>query len=380
LNLLVVTPYYPPHWGGLEVVAYHVASQMAKRGHNVNVVTSAPRCNSSILEENVNVHRVSVSFKVFNTPLSLEAYRVCKILAEHADLIHTYAYPVYFSDISKLIAAKRGIPLVLEWVMDPRESQTYKQSLLARLVTDMYFKIHGDMVFDKASVIIVPSEQFKERVIRYGVSKDKIQVIPCGIDTNIFSPGRLTTKLQKNTKFMILFVGRISEQKGLDILLKALPRVLKEHPDTSLIVIGLCDQMHFWRRIQKDLAMVRGHVRFLENVTRSQLISYYRAAEVLAFPSRYESFGMVPIEAMACGTPVVGTPVGISAGIVRQAGILVNREDPENLAEALNRILSEPHLRQKLSRKSLQAVSDEYCWERIIDKYEDTYQSIKFLR
>jgi len=378
LNLLLVTPYYPPHFGGLEVVAYHVASEMAKRGHNIDVVTTEFKDNSEVLEQNAKIHRLSVNFKVFNTPVSLGAYKIIKKLAQGADLIHTYAYPVYFSDIAAHVAVERKIPFVLQWVVDPRQSPIYRKSLIGKIITNMYFQFHGNRVFKEASVIIVPSEQHRKHLINYQVPTEKMVVIPNGIDTNLFNPNVPVCDLKYDRdrfQFVVLYVGRIDEQKGLDILLKAFPEVLRRHPDTLLVVIGLCDQASYLREIHGCLGEIKGHVKFIESISHHQLPKYYKSADVLAFPSRYESFGMVPLEAMACGTPVVGTPVGVVANLIRRAGVLVRKEDPENLAEALNKLLSESELRERLGKKGVELVSQKYRWEKIIDRYEAIYRS-----
>lgn len=375
LNLLIVTPYFPPHWGGLEIVASHVASEMSKRGHNVDVITTDNNGGCITREENPKVHRLPVNMKIYNTPVSLPAYKTIKKLAEKADVIHTFAYPVFFSDISCHVADSMNIPLVLEWAIDPRQSPTYAHSVLARAITDLYFKVSGNKVLKKASVIVVPSVHYKEYLANQNVSQKKIKVVPCGIDTSFFTPSTTTKDFKKTRGFDILYVGRINDQKGFDILLQAYPLVLHEHPETVLTVIGLCDQPRYWRRIQKHLKQVETHVRFLGNLASEQLRDHYRKADLLAFPSLYESFGIVPLEAMSCGTPVVGTPVGVLTDLVRETGILVRREDPRSLAEALNKMLSNSELREKLGKKAFQAVSRKYSWAEAITKYEAIYRS-----
>lgn len=373
MNLLLVTPYYPPHWGGLEVVSYHVANGMRLRGHEVNVLTTALYSGSAPLEDRVNVYRLPISFKIFNTPVSLNAYTTARKLAKRANLIHAYAYPVYLSDISARVATERRIPFVLEWVIDPRQAPAYKKNIIAKLITNAYFKIHGNKVFRKAACIIVPSKWHKRYLSGHNVPEEKIHVIPCGIDAKLFNPG-VPSLVKNDSAPMILYVGRINEQKGLDILLRAFQLILKEHPDTLLIIIGSCDQAGYWKRLQKYLIMLKDRVKFLGNVSSSQLVHYYRSSRLVVFPSRYESFGMVVIEAMGCGTPVVGTSVGAVTDLIKKAGILVKQEDPQGLADAINQLLSDSDLRKRLGEKAVELFSRQHSWKKILDRYESIYR------
>lgn len=380
MNLLIAPPYYPPQMGGLELAAERLAVEMAKRGHNVHVVTSDSTGRSRSLA-GPSVHRLPVTIKVFNTPVSLAAYRVMRKLAEDADLIHTFGYPVFFSDISARVAAERRVPLVLEWVMDPRRITEYRENVIARGLTDFYFKIHGNTVFRRAGAIVLTCEEFRRYLVHYRLipSPEKLHVIPRAIDTKLFTPGPIRQDIKDSSEFLILYVGRISEQKGLDILLKAFPGVLRECPNTYLVVIGPRENADYWRRIEQYLSKCGGHVRFpfgTKGAPHDQLVEYYRAADVVAFPSRYESRGMVPAEAMACGTPVVGTPVEGNEELIRQAGILVPIDDSRALEEALKRLISNPELRETLSRRGHELVSEEYDWERNADRYEAIYRDL----
>lgn len=334
------------------------------------------------LQGDFSVLRLPVTFRIFNTPVSLAAYRAAAKLANDADLIHTYGYPVYFSDISAHMATRRGIPLVLDWAIDPRQTTPYRENVLARAMADMYFRIHGNSVFQRADAIVLNCEEFRTYLVRRRLipSSEKLHVIPRGLDTSLFTPGPRRPELRYGSEFMILYVGRINEQKGLDILLKAFPGVLRDHPNTSLVVIGPCDNPDYMRSLEKYLYKCGGRVRFpfgTKGVPNDQLVDYYRAADVVAFPSRYESMGRVPAEAMACGTPVVGTPVGANADLIGKAGIAVERENAEGLANALRLMLSDTRLRKALGKNGVQLISETRSWKRNADQYEAMYQHLK---
>jgi glycosyltransferase involved in cell wall biosynthesis len=359
----------------MEVIASYVTCGLRKRGHQVKVVTTQTSKGQQENENDLDLYRVPITFRVFNTPVSMKAYGIINRLAQSVDLIHAYAYPVFFSDISAHVASKTKVPFVLEWIIDPRQAIAYKETALAKLVTDFYVNVQGNRVFRKATAIITLSENYKRYLVSKGLCQEKIKVIPCGVDTELFNPKVPPIGLGGNFEFLILYVGRISSQKGLDLLLEAFPEVLREHPDTLLAIIGLCDQPQFWRKIRPYLKNVKSHVKFFGSISQDLLAKYYKTADLLVFPSRYESFGMVPLEASACGTPVVSTFAGAVEDVTKKVAYLVENEKPSHLAKSVNFLLSNDDLRKKMGWRAAELVAKEYSWETTLDKYEATYQA-----
>jgi glycosyltransferase involved in cell wall biosynthesis len=374
LRILKATPYYPPHWGGMEVITSYVAHGLRQRGHHVKVVTTQTSKGQQEISDDPDLYRVPITFKVFNTPVSVKAYGLINRLAQGVDLIHAYAYPVFFSDVSAHVASKTKVPFVLEWTIDPRQAPAYKENMLAKIFTDSYMNVQGNRVFRKATVIITLSENYKRYLVSKGLPQEKIEVIPCGVDTELFNPKVSPISLGDNYESLILYVGRISSQKGLDLLLEAFPEILREHPNTLLAIIGLCDQPTFWRKIQSDLRNIKSHVKFFGSMSQDLLAKYYRTADLLVFPSRYESFAMVPLEASACGTPVVSTFAGAVEDATKKVAYLVENEKPSHLAKSVNYLLSNSDLRKKMGWQAAELVAKQYSWETALDKYEATYQ------
>jgi glycogen synthase len=373
LRLLQTVPYYPPHWGGMETVASTVAKGLRNKGHTVNVITTQHQSCDQEVENSSFIHRVPINFKIFNTPVSLKAFSLFNALSQKADLVHSYAYPVFFSDLSASVASRRKLPFVLEWLIDPRQAPAYKENIIARLVTDFYMNSQGNKVFRTANAIVTPSEDYKRILSNFGVSEDKIKVIPCGVDTNVFNPSVLPMALSKEYDSLILYVGRISSQKGLDLLLAAFPEILKTHPNTLLVVVGLCDQLDYWKSLQIYLKDIASHVRFIGNITQNLLARYYKTADLVVFPSRYESFGMIPLEASAIGTPVISTYSGAVAEITKEVAFLVKDEDPSAIAKTVSFVLSDENLRKRTGSRATHLVVNRYSWLPILEKYEVLY-------
>ena len=120
-------------------------------------------------DNNEDTMRFPINFKVYNTPVSLRAFSAVNNIAERVDIIHSHGYPVYFSDISTYVGLRKKVPLVLHWVVDPRQAVIYEQSRIARVMNDAYFRFFGNRAFEASRVILVPSENYKSYLVGKGV-------------------------------------------------------------------------------------------------------------------------------------------------------------------------------------------------------------------
>ena len=225
----------------------------------------------------------------------------------------------------------------------------------------------------------------------YKTDVSKITVIPPGVDTCHFYP----IPLDEARQFiglccedrMILFVGRIEPLKGLDTLIQAISclRLKDQHQRIQLVVIGgdpeaapedMTAEMARVQQLCDELAMGK-MVVFLGKRSQDTLPYYYSAAEVLVMPSHYESFGMVALEAMACGTPVIASQVGGLAFLVQDGvtGYHVPNGDPDKLCETLSTLLDDESLRQRLGRNAAE-YAQSYDWEKIAKQIVEIYKEM----
>lgn len=213
----------------------------------------------------------------------------------------------------------------------------------------------------------------------YGAPTEKIDVIPCGVDTALFSPMdpiEARRQVGLDDQRVLLFVGRLDPIKGAETLLRAfvsLRRELRESA-TLLVVGGTRDDR--WngtgeaarlRRLTVELG-IDASVRFLGPLPQERLPLYYAAADCCLMPSYYESFGMVALEAMACGTPVIASRVGGLATTVQDGvtGYLVPEGNPEALAERTAQLLRDDTLRRRLGAEALRWAR-QFQWETIAE-------------
>ncbi|GAF96359.1 unnamed protein product, partial [marine sediment metagenome] len=194
--------------------------------------------------------------------------------------------------------------------------------------------------------IIAATARERDDIVRhYGVSPQKIGVVPCGVNTEIFKPQdkqEARRQLGFNDGKILLFVGRIDPLKGIEQLLEAVAR-LKDKGVRLVVIGGDADSREVdWLQEMKEKLGLDKQITFQGLVKHDELPRFYHAADVTVMPSYYESFGLVGLESLACGTPVVATDVGDMRRIIRQGetGYVVANNNPEELAERISRLLA----------------------------------------
>jgi len=225
----------------------------------------------------------------------------------------------------------------------------------------------------------------------YKVNERKLVIIPPGVDTSHFYPIPSDEAKQyiglKPEDRMVLYVGRIEPLKGVGTLIEAMS-CLKFKDQTGpvhLAIIGgepeanpeeMSTEMARLQMLSDDLAMDQTVV-FLGKRGQNTLPYYYSAAEVLVMPSHYESFGMVALEAMACGTPVIASAVGGLGFLVQdgETGYTVPNDEPDKLCEKLTLLLGDFNLRQKMGQRA-EEVAQSYSWEKIANQIVAVYEEL----
>ncbi|MGB3906679.1 MAG: glycosyltransferase [Anaerolineae bacterium] len=227
----------------------------------------------------------------------------------------------------------------------------------------------------------------------YGADPAKIEVIPCGVDLKLFHPiprdeAKAYLQMPQGHR-MVLFVGRIEPLKGIDVLIEAMALLLKDkdelRDEVCLCIIGgdpdadadtLNREISRLQRMRETLG-IADVVTFLGKRAQDTLPYHYSAAEVCVVPSHYESFGMVALEAMACGTPVIASKVGGLTFTVRdgRTGFLVPSDDPRALADQLSLLLTDGNLRRTMGQQAVQ-LSERYSWSIVAGQVVAAYRDL----
>jgi D-inositol-3-phosphate glycosyltransferase len=230
----------------------------------------------------------------------------------------------------------------------------------------------------------------------YGADPAKIAVAPPGVDLDLFRPippdeAKRMLGLPASSR-IVLYVGRIEPLKGIDTLLEAMALVAPDIPcwqeDLAVIIIGgapgagidkVSAELARLERLRADLG-IEELVTFQGAKDQDTLVYYYSAADMVVMPSHYESFGMVALEAMACGTPVIASKVGGLAYNVQdgQTGFLIPDRDPEALADKIRKLLCDDELRHHLGQQAIDWAR-RYGWDAIANQILDIYEGARLV-
>lgn len=245
-----------------------------------------------------------------------------------------------------------------------------------------------EMLNGTCSTIVATSPQDVASIMEHYRQIGPISIVPCGVDPEVFKPldatlCRLELGLPADGP-LLAYVGRFDPNKGIDTFVRSAARVAEAHPAMQLLFAGGYDpdaeDAAEYERIQAlvaELGLTERSI-FLGKVEQERLAMVYSAADVCVVPSHYESFGMVAIEAMACGTPVVASDVGgLRYSVVhRETGLLARARDPESFASAISLLLEDRPLREVMGRSGARLVAELFTWDAIASRLEDLYASL----
>lgn len=372
-HLLVATPYFHPRIGGAENYSWQIARRLALRsGFRVSVVTSRSEPAGAAREslDGMEVHRLPIWLRWSNTPLNALWFAQLRrlIRADPPDLVHLHAPVPFMADVAARAAGR--IPTVL----------TYHAGSMAKgrwpidMLIGLYERIALPALFRRVTALVAVSPQIVREQMRGHAHK--ATVIPPGVDLEQFRPAPLAEDLRTVT-----FVGSVARSaawKGIDVLLHSMADVMRAVPQARLEIVGGGDALEHHARCARDLG-ISDAVRFCGPQRGASLADAYRRASVVVLPSKSaaESFGMVLLEAMASGRPVIGSRIGGIPELIEDgsSGLLVPPGDPQALASAIVRVLRDRRLAQGLAEAGVRKAG-LYDWEIQCDRYVRLFDSI----
>ena len=236
----------------------------------------------------------------------------------------------------------------------------------------IYAKVVTNAAVRKSDRILTISDYSKKEIVRFtGIQENKIQVIYLGLDRKLFHPiGAIAVQQAVRMRYQIprkyiLFVGNVKPNKNLRALVNAFSLLLEKLPEHKLLIVGKKDgfingDTKLFKRIAAE-PLLHDRVAFTGYVDLNDLPVLYSIASVFAFPSLYEGFGFPPLEAMACGCPVVASDRASIPEISGEAAVYVNPDDPDILADALYQVITDDLLRKSLIEKGYAQI-ERYNW------------------
>ncbi|HTS47022.1 MAG TPA: glycosyltransferase [Bryobacteraceae bacterium] len=363
MKILQVGKYYPPHMGGIETHLQALCGEIRKHVDLRVLVSSDNAQHSDEVLDGVRISRLPTRLTIASTPLC--PAMVGAIRRSASDIIHLHL-PNPGAVLAYLASRPPG-RLVITY-----HSDTVRQKVLGAL-----FDPYLHMALRRSVAIIATSPQYRRTSPVLARYLDRCQVIPYGIALEQFEraeANEVRAIRQKYGERLILSVGRLVYYKGFEYLVRAM-----QNTRGKLIIIGDGPLRGKLQALAAELG-VADKVVFAGEIQNERVTPYYHAADVFALASiaRSEAFGIVQIEAMAAGLPVVNTRLDSGVPFVSlhdQTGLTVPPADPEALAQALNTILDNAQLRESFGRASILRARQEFSLgtmtERVLQLYRD---------
>jgi len=364
---------------GAETVADNLASVLAQKGHEISIFTTSASSKDEVEEYNgIKVYRYGTNFRVAS---GIFSWGLIKHPIKYpSDLVHVHI-SVPMGDIAGLrYAKKKKVPLVVTYHGDLQEDMG---GFVRRMSVYSYNKYFLDKILSYAEAIISPSEYYIDESRFLEKYRDKIIVIPNGVNIDNFDVPYSKEECREMLNLppedrIILFLGTLGPHKGPDVLIKAMSKIIKHVPDVELVFAGKGVMRDELEMLSKDLGIEK-NVRFVGFVDDDLKGSYYKAADVFVLPSTMstESFGIVNLEAMACSVPIVASKIGGIPDVVKDGenGLLVQPRNSDALADAIIYLLENEDIREKMGKNGREKVGD-YSWKRIAEETEKVYYEV----
>ena len=378
------------------IISYEITRELVSRGHQVQVF--APRVDVRDPIPQAKIHQIG-GYNLFKEGnqgsmerinwwrYSLRSYIKGRRLLEDIDIIHHVlpSYPSHFSLFTGLPRPFVLGPMPLfkhkgvseEWGPVERQKKPQgKQALLSRgLGRVQNFEAQTSFItwtntLEKSDRLLLQLDKVRSEIAPRLHAKSVVTYL--GVDTRQFSPSR-----NESSQPTILFAGSISEAKGLRYLLEAMPEVIHRIPNVSLTIVGQGSEQKTFKDLARKLEIEK-HVRFEGFVEHIRIAGCFQKCTVFCLPTLREAYGMVLLEAMSCGKPVVATNVGGIPEIVEdgRSGILVRPMNSQELAAALIDILSSDELRLKMGKHNRELCETKFNWRKVVDTIENTYKTL----
>lgn len=385
MKILMLTWEYPPRIvGGIARVVHDLSKRLIKDGHEVTVVTY--RDNADVPEyendKGVNVYRVDNymihpnNFIDWIMQLNFNMLsKATEIINKEGgfDVIHAHDWLVTYA--AKSLKNAYDIPIVatIHATEAGRNSGIHDE-------TQRYINDTEWLLTYEATEVIVNSNYMKNEIqILFGLPFDKINVIPNGINLSNFTGIERDYDFRRqyamDNEKIILYVGRLVYEKGVQHLIAAMPKILSNYNDAKLIIAGRGGMMDELRAEASNLGL-NDKIYFTGYLNSKQVQKMYKCADVAVFPSTYEPFGIVALEAMLAGVPTVVSDVGGLDEIVTHGvdGMKSYAGNANSIADSVTALLYDHQLATNVSKKAKQKVKDQFNWEKIAQDTHFTYE------
>lgn len=388
MNILFLSKDYPPDLiGGVGVYVREASQALAHMGHNVFVITGTQDREVEYIDQGVKVCRVKAGkLKIFNVlrntlkgfierlEYSLAVSRKIKEVVRQYDIDIVESCEARAEGFWYFLFNKK--PKLIVKLHTP-ESIVFKLNHDARSLDYILIEHLEHWWIERADKIVGLTDAITHLTCHYfNIKKNSFPKVANPIDLSRFDQGEYHGN--ENGQKSILYVGRLEFRKGVHILIKAMPEVIKKYPEARFIFVGAdCGMYHYLTAKARQLG-VFNNIDLLGEVERNRVKEYYFSASCCVVPSLWENHPYVCLEAMACGKPVIASRVGGIPEIIRDGttGLLFNPGSFNALAEAINKVLGNEEFASKLGSNAKEYIKNEYSINRIIKQTVDIYEKV----
>lgn len=384
MKILMLTWEYPPRIvGGIARVVNDLSKRLIKDGHDVYVVTYREG-NAPYYENDKGVYVYRVDNYMINPNnfidwiMQLNFNMVAKVneliaKGEKFDVIHAHDWLVAYA--AKTLKNSYDLPLVSTIHATEAGRNGGIHDEVQRYINDTEW-----MLTYESSEVIVNSKFMKNDLQRlFGLPYEKINVVANGINSTVYSGVEKDYDFRRqyaaDNEKIILFMGRLVYEKGVQHLISAMPKILENYHDAKLVIAGkggMLDEL----KAQVEAMGLGQKVYFTGYLNAKQVSKMYKCADISVFPSTYEPFGIVALEAMLAGVPTVVSDVGGLNEIVEHGvdGMKSYAGNPNSLADSILALLFNPQLCDSIAKKARAKVKNEYSWTKIAQDTHFIYQ------
>ncbi len=381
---------YPPRIvGGIARHVQELSEALAQLGDEVHVITAShPDAPAEVVENGVHLHRVGTPFHpqedfmgwIYALNLAMEA-RTSALLEETNSRVPTllHAHDWMTCPAGRTLKHRYRIPLIATIHATEHGRHGGIHSDLSRVI----HQIEWELTYEAWRVIVCSAFMQSEVHSVLNVPWDKLDVIPNGIHAEKFEfefpeaeRKAFRARYAQPDEPLIFFVGRMVREKGVQVLLQAFPIVKARFPQARLVIAGGGYRKHLEEFVR--FLHLETSVRFLGFIPDEELLKLYRVVDVAVYPSLYEPFGIVALEAMAVGVPVVVSDAGGLKEVVQheQTGILTWAGNAESLAWGILRVLEDPEGAQRRAQRAQKTVRREFNWRKIARQTRAVYKRV----
>jgi glycosyltransferase involved in cell wall biosynthesis len=370
LKILEVCSAFYPSRGGLERCVWELSNRFIKAGHDVTVITSSRGRHPKAYREKIgrlSVIRFPERFHFFEAPLL--PHIAVEAMTQKFDVMHVHGMSPTITDFSVVAGKLKGKPVVLTYHNDIESDYG---GLLGRVARRIHYTLSSPVVGLSDVVVATTNSYGRTSPVLRRVRKG-FEVIPMGVTPRSRRQGRSVIEAGDDQDKRLLFVGQLRDYKGVDYLLQAVANLRMDSMPVTLDVVGTGPSLPSLKARVRELG-ISDFVEFRGHVEEESLHAYYEECDLFVLPSvtRREAFGIVQLEAMAAGAPIVASDIpGVNELAIRGGGRLAKPADAESLTAAIRESLSAP-MDPALNRQLVEA----HSWDVVADRYMELFGSL----